>query len=121
MAGTGKPAGTTLGLGLDLLSLPFNFLLGLVLGLAAPMAAIAAMVAGVRLLTGRFPFLSQEQKEGERYLSLNLVPPEEVSDLLAAQKKIITADLGKMQTEIQAILEETQATQGEAPEVIIEA
>ncbi|MBU1746265.1 MAG: hypothetical protein KKA73_01120, partial [Chloroflexi bacterium] len=63
----------------NIFAVPYNFLFGFVVGLVAPLAAIAAMVAGVRLLTGRvpFPFLTQKGEEQERYLSLSLVPMEE--------------------------------------------
>lgn len=103
----------------NIVAIPYNFFIGFILGLAAPIAAIAAVVAGVRFLTGRMPFLSQAQgEEGERYLTLSLVSPDEVSDLFAEQKKTIEGDLGKMQSEIKAIIEEAQA--GAAPEEAVE-
>ncbi len=116
MARSRNDAWTGVSLVFGLLSLPYHFLLGLIIGLTAPVAAIAAAAAGVRLLTGRMPFLSQSRDaEGEPYLTLNLVPPAEVGDRLAAQKKAIGDDLGRMKAEIQAILAEAQSA--EEPEV----
>ena len=63
----------------DVLAIPWNFLSGYFLGLLAPVAAIAAVVAGIRFLTGQVPFLEDvsEAEEGRRRLSLGLMPPEQ--------------------------------------------
>ncbi|HFD38808.1 MAG TPA: hypothetical protein ENJ31_03000 [Anaerolineae bacterium] len=115
MAQSRRNAWAGMGLMFNLLSLPYHFLLGLVIGLVAPVAAIAAVVTGVRLLTGRMPFLSQNRDaEGEPYLTLNLVPPEEVGGRLAEQKQAIGDDLGRIRAEIRAILEEAQSAEEEA-------
>jgi hypothetical protein len=103
----------------SIFAIPSNLLAGLVVGLAAPVAAIAAMVLGVRLLTGKVPFLGHtwEDEEGGRHLSFKLVPPEEVRDLFEVQKEEIGGDLSKMKTEIRAIIEEAKAgAQPGAPE-----
>lgn len=111
------------GLVYGIFAIPYNFFIGFIVGVAAPIAAIAAVVAGVRFLTGRMPFLSQAQdEEGERYLTLNLVAPDEVEDLFAEQKKVIQDDLGKMQSEIKSIIEEAQggAASEEEAEIVVE-
>jgi hypothetical protein len=94
----------------DVFAIPSNFLMGFAVGLAAPVAAIAAMVAGVRMVTGKVPFLSHtwDDEEGGRHLSFKLVPPDEVGTLFAEQKKTIGNDLVKMQAEIKAIIQEAR-------------
>jgi hypothetical protein len=104
-----------LGVVFDILAVPCNLLSGFITGLVAPVAAIAAMVGIVRLLTGKVPFLGQvwEDEEGGRHLSLRLVPPEQVAELFAEQKEEIGGDLTKMQADLKAIIEEAR---GEAQE-----
>jgi hypothetical protein len=93
----------------NVLAIPYNFMSGFIVGLAAPIAAIAAMVAGVRLLTGKVPFLGTlEDTEGERRIALTLVPEGEVGPLFEEQKEKIGGDLAKMQAEIKAIIEEAR-------------
>ena len=65
------------GLVIDILSIPYNLLSGFVVGALVPVAAIAAIVAGIRLLTGKMPYLSPQGGEEERYLTLTLMPPED--------------------------------------------
>ena len=98
---------------MQLLAIPYGFLTGFVTGLVLPVVAIGAVVAGIRLATGRVPFLHEVlvDEEGERVLSLRLVPQEEVGDLYAGHKEKIGGDLVKMKTEIQAIMEEAQSRQ----------
>jgi hypothetical protein len=95
----------------QLIAIPYNFAAGFVLGLAIPLAAIAAMVAGIRLLTGKVPFPSpvEEGEEGERQLSLALVSPDQASELFNQHREQIGEDLGKLQTEIGAIMKEAKA------------
>jgi hypothetical protein len=97
----------------QLLAIPFSFLAGFVTGLVLPMAAIGAVVAGIRLVTGMVPFLGEVSVDeaGRRALSLRLVPPDQVADLYAGHKDGIGGDLGKMKAEIQAIIEEAQSRQ----------
>ena len=93
----------------NLFAIPYLFVIGFVVGVIAPLAAIAGMVAGVRFLTGRFPFLSLVAGEDdERALSLSLVPPEEIEDKLAEDRAKIEGDLGPMQAEIRAIIEQAK-------------
>jgi hypothetical protein len=99
----------------NILAIPYNFLMGFVVGLAAPVAATAGIVAGIRLLTGKVPFLSQGQDEvGERFLTLRLVPAEEAGDLYYAEKDRISEELGDFQAEIRAIIEEARGEIAEA-------
>ena len=92
-----------------LLAVPYNFLFGYVTGVVAPLAAIAAMVAAIRLFTGKVPFLTpiQEDDEGDdRQLSIRLVSSDEAAELYAEQKEQIGREFSSMKTEIQAVMEE---------------
>jgi hypothetical protein len=93
----------------NIFAIPTNLLIGFVVGVVAPVAAIAAMVAGVRLLTGKVPFLAREgDGEGEERLSISLVPEDQVSELFEEQKTKIGSGLQRMQAEIKAIIEEAK-------------
>jgi F0F1-type ATP synthase membrane subunit b/b' len=96
---------------LDIVAIPYNFLSGFLTGLIAPIAAIAGMVALIRLLTGKVPYLSHifTGDEGERHLSFELVAPEQVKEMFEEQKEEYGGDILKMQAEIKAIIEETRA------------
>ena len=99
----------------NIFAIPYNFIIGFVVGVAAPVAVVAAMVAGIRFLTGRMPFLSLDRKDedADRHLSLTLVAPEEVESLLEVQKTQISDELGDLKAEIQSIIEEARAESGE--------
>jgi hypothetical protein len=94
----------------SILSIPFNFLIGFVVGLVAPVAAIAAMVMGVRFLTGRLPFLNlgEFEESGERRMSLELVPTEEAQQLFAVEKEIVLAEVTNLQEELKSAMKEAQ-------------
>jgi hypothetical protein len=100
-----------LGSALEILTLPFSFLAGLTTGILVPVAAVAGMVAAVRWLTGRFPFLTlmQESDGGERNLTLALVSEEQAKELYEQYKEEIGGELQRMQSEIKVIIEEAQA------------
>jgi hypothetical protein len=87
-------------------AIPCNLLLGFVVGLLAPVAAIAGMVAGVRLATGKVPFLGHiwESEDGERHLSLKLVSPDEARELYSEHEERISGELGPMRDEIRTAL-----------------
>jgi hypothetical protein len=91
-------------------AIPYLFVIGFVVGVMAPLAAIAAMVAGVRFLTGKFPFFSLVggEEDGNRAVTLSLVPPEDIEDKFAEERAKIEGDLGPMQAEIRAIIEQAQ-------------
>ena len=95
----------------NILAIPGSFFVGFVVGLAAPVAAIAAMVAGVRFLTGRMPFLrlSEDPEADERRLSLELVPTDEVEELFEVEKGKVMADLGGLRDQIKTMIEEAKA------------
>jgi hypothetical protein len=91
-------SGPLSGVFVQFLAIPFNFLAGFATGLVLPLAAIGAVVTGIRLATGRVPFLGEVSvdEEGGRALSLRLVPPDQVGDLYAGHKEQIGGDLAKM-------------------------
>ena len=100
-----------LGTAFDLIAIPFNFLSGYLIGVVAPIAAIAAIVAGIRFLTGQVPFLGDlaEDEEGGRRLSLQLMSTEQAKVQFEEQKELIGAEIVQMKDEIQAIIEEAKA------------
>ena len=106
-----------LNLVVDILSIPYNLRSGFVVGAMVPVAAIAAIVAGIRLLTGKMPFLSPQEGEEERYLTLTLVPPEEAQARFAEQREQIGGELAQLRTEIQNMLQQARA---EAEEIVLE-
>ena len=95
----------------NVLAIPWSFFIGFVVGLAVPVAAIAAMVAGVRFLTGRMPFLrlSEDPDSDERRLSLELVSTDEVEELFAVEKEKVMGDLGGLRDQIKTMIEEAKA------------
>jgi hypothetical protein len=113
-----EQGGPMSGVIVQLLAIPFGFLAGFATGLVLPLAAIGAVVAGIRLVTGMVPFLGEVSVDeaGGRALSLRLVPPEQVGSLYAGHKEQIGGDLVKMKDEIQAIIEEAEARQAGAEE-----
>lgn len=99
-----------LGTVVDVLAIPYNLLAGLILGLVIPIAAIAAAVAGVRLLTGKMPFVALSgEGTPERSLAVSLVPPEQAGEMFAVQKEKMGGEIARMQTEIRKIVEEARA------------
>jgi hypothetical protein len=89
----------------DWIAIPANLVVGILAGLVLPVAAIAAMIAGVRLFTGKFPFLSHalQGESGERELGLELVAPERVRELWAEHRSTLGEPLQKLAVEIQAM------------------
>jgi hypothetical protein len=102
-------------------AIPYNFFLGFIVGVAAPVAAIAAMVFGVRFLTNRMPFLSLQQGEDEqeRRVTLELVPMDEVGTRFEVEKQKVTGELSSLQAEIKALIEEAKAEGVEVEEIEI--
>lgn len=118
MARSRKDSLPALGLVLWMLAIPSSFFAGLVTGLVAPVAAIAAMVAGVRLFTGKVPLLARSEakdEDGVRRLTIRLVPSDEAGPLLDEQKQQLGREFGAMKAEIQAIMEEDGAGAQTAP------
>ena len=88
-------------------AVPFNFFAGYVTGVVVPLAAIAAMVAGIRLFTGKVPLLTPiGDDEGNRQLSVKLVSSDEAAELYAEQKEQLDREFSSVKTEIQAVIEE---------------
>ena len=106
-----EQSGPLSGVFVQLLAIPFSFLAGFVTGLVLPVAAIGAVVAGIRLVTGMVPFLGEvlTDEEGGRALSFRLVPQDQLGDLYAVHKEQIGGDLVKMKDEIQAIIQEAES------------
>jgi hypothetical protein len=100
----------------NMFAIPYNFLIGFVVGIAAPVATIGAIVAGIRLVTGKVPYPFLVEDEEERHLALRLVDPAAVEGIFAEQKEQIGGELIQMQTEIRSIIEETKAKAVEAAE-----
>ena len=114
--GTKKSRG---GLG-GLLGLPYYFVAGYVVGLVAPAVAGAAIVLGVRLLTGKVPFLSQPlapaetsdtrtDEAGEQHLSFKLMALEQAREGFVREKDRIGGELNKVGAELQALTAEAKA------------
>jgi hypothetical protein len=95
----------------DVVAILFNLLSGFVLGLIAPVVAVAAIVAGIRSLTGQVPFLGAYSKdeEGARQLSLRLMSTEQARAAYEDHKEAIGGDLAWMKDEIQSIIQEAKA------------
>ena len=99
----------------NIVAIPYNFFLGFAVGVAGPVAAIAAMVLGVRFLTGKMPFLKLSD-EDERRLSLELVEQERAQELFEVEKEKVMAELGTFAEEMKALIQEAKATIQEAEE-----
>ncbi len=100
------------GLVLWMLSVPTSFFAGLLTGLLAPLAAIAAMVAGVRLFTGKVPFLARTEEKDENgvgQLAIRLVPSDQAGPLFTEQKEQLGREFGAMRAEIKAVMEDAKA------------
>jgi hypothetical protein len=108
MATNNTRPGSALGL---VFAIPCNFASGFLTGLVAPLAAIAATVLGIRLITGKFPFLGQvgQGEGGERQLALQLVPPDQVKGLWEEHKHTFGDDLEKLRADVQAMTKEAEA------------
>jgi hypothetical protein len=95
----------------NFLALPFSFVTGCLVGLLAPVAALAAIVGGIYLLTRKVPFLSHTwpDDEGGQHLSLKLMPPDQARAAFVREKERISADLSTMSAEIKSLVEQTKA------------
>jgi len=93
------------------LALPFDFIAGYLVGLLAPVAAVAAIVGGIYLFTRRVPFLSHTwpDDEGGQHLSLKLMPPDQARAAFVREKERISADLSTMSAEIKTLVEQARA------------
>ena len=103
-------------LAVEILSIPYNLLAGFVVGALVPVAAIAAIVAGVRLITGKMPSLNlvEDESEDERRLAVALLPPERAEEVFSEQRKQIGDEFARLRSEIQAIVQEAKVEAQEA-------
>ena len=94
----------------SLLGLPLNLIAGFLVGLLAPVAAVAAIAGGIYLLTRKVPFLSHTfpDDEGGQHLSLKLMPPEQARAAFVREKERISADLSAMGAEFKALAEQAE-------------
>jgi hypothetical protein len=125
MGDTRDQAADLLSLLYNVIAIPYNLLAGFVVGAVVPVAAIAGIVGGIRLLTGRMPYLAATDVEGERQVRINLMTPEGARDAFAHDREEIGGQIERMRSEIQAIIEEaraeaTQAARAEIDEVASE-
>lgn len=99
------------GMVFNLFAIPLNFFVGFVVGLVAPVAAIAAMVFGVRFLTGKLPFLSLKREEAPeaRRLTVELVPTEQAKERFEVEKQQVLDELGSLRDEVKTLIEEAKA------------
>jgi hypothetical protein len=112
MARNRKDSLPALGLVLWMVSIPTSFFAGFVTGILAPLAAIVAMVAGVRLFTGKVPFVAraeEKDEDGVGQLTIRLVPSDEAGALYAEQKEQLGTEFSGMKEQIQAVMEEGKA------------
>ncbi len=96
----------------SLLALPFDLIAGYLVGLLAPVAALAAIVGGIYLLTRKVPFLSHTSPddEGGQHLSLKLMPPDQAQAAFVREKERIGADLNAMSAEIKTLAEQAKTS-----------
>ena len=72
-----------------LLAAPASFVNGFIVGVVAPVSAVAGVVGGVYLFTKRVLFISQvaaDEATGERKLTLELMTPDEARAALEVYK-----------------------------------
>jgi len=92
----------------EALRVPRAFALGIAMGVATPIIAIAGIVGGIYLFTKRIPFLSDIVEEGgERSLIIKLMEPEEAKAALAERKDEILTLFEEIRARIRAAVNET--------------
>ena len=102
-----------------LLSVPLNFFGGLVIGLTAPLIAVAGVLGGVYLFTKKVPFVSQvdtDDTTGERSLTLRLMPAGEAKAALEARQAELREALARVKTELAGITRQASETSDPTPE-----
>lgn len=94
----------------EALRVPRAFTLGIAVGAATPIIAIAGIVGGIYLFTKKVPFLSDILEEGgERILIIKLMGPEETKAALARRKDEIVTLFEEIKTRIRAAIGEAEA------------
>ncbi|MBN1136811.1 MAG: hypothetical protein JXM73_09505 [Anaerolineae bacterium] len=94
----------------SLLAFPFKLIAGYLVGLLTPVAALAAIVGGIYLVTHKVPFLNHTSPddEGGQQLSFKLMPPDQAHAAFVRQKERISAELNAMSAEIKALAEQAK-------------
>jgi len=95
-----------------LFSAPAGFLGGLVLGVVAPVGAVAGIVGGVYLFTKKVPCVGEvmtDEASGERSVTLKLMTPDEARAALEVRK----AEFKEMWDKLSAGLAEVTGQAGE--------
>jgi hypothetical protein len=94
----------------QVMGVPRSFAFGLLAGLLVPTAALAGVVAGVYLFTGKVPFVTEVvQGEEERHLIVKLVEPDEARSLLRRGREAAQAFGDEIVGELESV-----AAKGEA-------
>lgn len=94
----------------EALRVPRAFTLGIAVGVATPIIAIAGIIGGVYLFTSKVPFLSDiVEGEEERSLIIKLMEPEEAKAALVQRKDEIVSLFEDVKTKIRTSVEETEA------------
>jgi len=98
----------------NIIAIPYNVLAGFVVGSIVPVGVMAAIAGGIRLLTGKMPYLTATDIEGERKVCISLMTPEGARDAFARDKEQIGGQIEHMRAEIQAIIEQSRAEASQA-------
>ncbi|MFZ5916227.1 MAG: hypothetical protein ACOYZ7_04795 [Chloroflexota bacterium] len=96
-----------------ILSMPGYFVAGLILGLTAPLAALAGLVGGVYLFTHKVPFFRQglaDEATGERSLVLQLMSPEEARQAFEARRVELGAAWADLRADLETLAREADET-----------
>jgi hypothetical protein len=91
----------------ELTAVPRHFLLGWLVGILAPVAALAGIVAGVYFFTRKVPFVSgiEEQEDG-RHLIIKLLEPDEARGLLSRGGEAARAFGDEIRSELESSIEQ---------------
>jgi len=98
----------------NIIAIPYNVLAGFVVGSIVPVGVMAAIAGGIRLLTGKMPYLAATDIEDERKVCISLMTPEGARDAFARDKEQIGGQIEHMRAEIQAIIEQSRAEASQA-------
>jgi len=98
----------------NIIAIPYNVLAGFVVGSIVPVGVMAAIAGGIRLLTGKMPYLTATDIEDERKVCISLMTPEGARDAFARDKEQIGGQIEHMRAEIQAIIEQSRAEASQA-------
>lgn len=100
-------------------AVPLNFLAGLIVGLASPLAVLAGVVGSVYLFTQKVPAISlagADETTGERSLTLKLMPPDEARAALEAPMAELKETWARLTSELTAMASQTEHEPGVRPQ-----